>query len=257
MSKTIKPIMGRLADRAARRLKTDALLVDLSRSVYLDWPRAERAAAFIGVPMLEHASHRDAECMLVKAEDDSFAAIVFRGTEFTDRHYRDIWNNPGRPQAWSGAGLVHSGYLAQLERIRDRAAAWFEEIPSATPLDVAGHSMGGAVGGLFAAWAIGVRGGKLAGLATFGAPKAGDAKAWAPLREAVTSSAGAAPGSGFDISIYRIRYGFAPYWPPSFRLTQPAPAVVLPSSPDRWRGPIGRHDVSNYVKAVRAYAKSV
>lgn len=250
-----KPIGQRALEHFASRLEIHALLAALSRAVYFDWPKAEQAVAVMGVPMIEHASHRDAECMLVMAEDGSFAAIVFRGTEFTDRHYRDIWNNAGRPQAWAGAGLVHSGYLAQLERIRDRAAAWFEKVPSSCPLYVAGHSMGGAVGGLFAAWAIGVRGGKLAGLATFGAPKAGSARAWAPLRQAARRDTARGLPDGFDLGIYRIRYGFAPYWPPSLKLTQPAEAVVLPS-PNRWLGPIRRHDVDNYVEAVRAHAEA-
>lgn len=222
----------------------DAVLAALSAIVYLDWSEAALRCAEIGVELAGIESHRDAEAMHVYAGGGRWAAIVFRGTEFTSFHLRDIANNLGWPRPWAGPGRAHSGYAAQLERIRDRAAEFFDDTENDVPLYVAGHSLGGALGGLFAAWATGTQRGRIAGLTTFGAPKAASAEAWSWLRRP-----GSGPGVGPRIAVYRIRGDFAPYWPPSLMLTQPAESTVL-DSPDRWIGPVRRHDVDRYATAM-------
>lgn len=226
----------------------DAVLAALAGIVYLDWGEAARRCAELGVPMLEHASHRDVEAMHCRAERGGWEAILFRGTQFTSLHLRDIANNLGRPKAWAGPGLAHSGYAAQLERIRDYAAVWFDDCPDQVPLYVAGHSLGGALAGLFAAWATGTARARVAGLVTFGAPKTATAEAWRWL-DVSYGGGGTIP----HIAVYAIRGDFAPYWPPSFILTQPAEAVAL-DSPDRWTGPLRRHDVARYATALARLA---
>ena len=63
----------------------------------------------------------------------------------------------------------------------------------------------------------------------------------------------AQPGGGLHLGIYRVGGDIAPYWPPIPKLTQPAPAVVL-ASPNRWIGPLRRHDVDRYGIAMRRHA---
>ncbi len=228
-----------------------ALMAGLSAAVYMDWPKARLRAAELGMPVVDTVSHNDVEAMFCMGSTgprhgpirDS-AAIAFRGTQFTSLHYRDIANNFGRPVLWAGPGRAHSGYATQLERLRDRAADWFEDVPSHVPLYITGHSLGGSVAGLFAAWAVGARGGNIAGLYTFGAPKAATREAWAWLW-----FAGHVP----RIEVYQMKADFAPWWPPSFSLTQPAKPIKL-KSPDDWTGPLRRHDVDRYERAIRLLA---
>ena len=218
------------------------LMAGLSAAVYMDWPKARLRAAELGMPVVDTASHNDVEAMFCM--NDQRASIDFRGTQFTSFHGRDIANNFGRPVLWAGPGRAHSGYATQLERIRDRAADWFEQVPSHIPLDIAGHSLGGSVAGLFAAWAVGARGGKIAGLYTFGAPKAATKSAWQWLHVGEQVPV---------IEVYQMKADFAPWWPPSFSLTQPAEPIKL-KSPDDWTGPLRRHDVDRYGRAALLHA---
>lgn len=172
--------------------------------------------------------HADSQGMLVT--NKQYAAIVFRGTEASKLHIRDIFSNFGLPVAWAGLGRVHSGYLAHFNRIRYEARARAERVPPAIPLYLTGHSLGGALAALYASWA----GHRLAGLVTFGSPKAMD-------RDAVNAIS-------CPVNRYTNRFDFAPYWPPSIMLKHPGEAIKLNSG--GWPGPVSRHMVSRYIEAL-------
>ena len=77
---------------------------------------------------------------------------------------------------------------------------------------------------------------KLAGLVTFGAPKALDKSAARLI---------ACP-----IRRYAVKGDFAPHWPPVVGLVHPAPATLLPPRKAS-HGPLRRHDADGYAELVR------
>src|SRR5690606_26853984 len=119
--------------------------------------------------------HAGTQAALCRADDGSAAALVFRGTEATRWRLLDILANVkvvGRP--WAGDGWAHRGYADALSRLSYPARRMADGVSSAIPLFVTGHSMGGALATLYAAWVTAdhLDGHRMAGLITFGAPKA-------------------------------------------------------------------------------------
>jgi pimeloyl-ACP methyl ester carboxylesterase len=230
------PALGAIAAIPAG---TALRLAQCAALIYLpEWDQVAAGLGRLGAALIDHRDHADAEAMLAMAgpPEIPWAAIVFRGTEASRARCRDIVDNLGTARRWAGAGRAHSGYLTGLERTRHEAWLWAEKLPGGLPLFVAGHSMGGAIATLFASWYFSVHAQvRLAGLVTFGAPKALDRAAAAAI---------ACP-----IARYAIPLDFAQVWPPGWRLTHPAPAIALRSA-RRWPGPVSRHSVDNYVASL-------
>ena len=210
----------------------------LSNLVYEPWPVIASALAGQGFDLLAKLDHNDTQGMLVSNRE--WAGLVFRGTEASNFHVRDIFSNVGAPVKWAGKGQAHSGYLRHLNMIRHPARGLLEDVAENLPVFVAGHSLGGAVATLFASWWYGdavmaKRGYKLAGLVTFGAPKSLDREAADAIRCPIERNVMAG-----DI---------APWHPLSFSLVHPAPAHKL--KPAKWwrPTPIARHDARGYVTA--------
>ncbi len=210
----------------------------LSNLVYGDWPIVDVALIAKGFELLAKLDHNDTQAMLVS--NGKWAGLIFRGTEASNFHVRDIFSNVGRPVRWAGKGRVHSGYEQHLNMVRHSARELLEDVAENLPVFVGGHSLGGAVGTQFASWWYGdavmaKRGYKLAGLVTFGAPKAVDQEAAnaikCPIERCVM------PGD------------LAPWHPLSFSLVHPAKAHKL--KPVTWWPPttLARHAAGGYEAA--------
>ena len=209
-------------------------LARLSGLIYEDWRSVDIALAAAGLADLGRFDHADTQAMLVQSP--GWAALVFRGTEASRVRVLDLVANFGFPVAWAGCGRAHSGYLRAFNRISFSARLMAEQGADEIPLYATGHSMGGCLATLFASWFYTeMPRYKLAGLVTFGAPKALDRAAAAAI---------ACP-----IARYAIPLDFAQAWPPGWRLTHPAPAIALRSA-QRWPGPVSRHSVDNYVASL-------
>ena len=198
----------------------------LAALIYKDWDVCEAEAALLGFDGFEYWDHADTQAMLV--QNDSEAALVFRGTEARKARWRDLVSNFGYPVVWAGEGRVHSGYLHHFNRIRDEVLGVAEDLT--VPLHLVGHSMGGCLATLFAAWAPITP----ARLWTFGAPKALDLKATAAIH--------------CPISRYVNARDFAPHWPPVPGLIHPARAIEIDSG--GWPGPVTRHGTGRYLAAL-------
>ncbi len=205
----------------------------LSELVYEDWPRVRRELRAMGMEMAcPPFDVNDAQGMLV--EGPGAAHLVFRGTEAGKIVRRDLFANFGRPRAWAGHGLAHSGYARHFARIREPARNFAERVPTATPLYVEGHSMGGDFATLYASY-VGSGGPddhRLAGLITFGTPRALN-------REALAS---------ISCPVWRVtnRYDLAPRLPLIPWLSHPGPRVRVNSG--GWPGPVSRHGAGKYVR---------
>lgn len=214
----------------------DLLLAKLCEAIYEDWPEVRVRTAALGFTVRETWDHADTQGMLVDGPD--FSTIVFRGTEASKLKLRDLVSNLGHPTGWMGTGLAHSGYVRHLDRIIIRVFDFARNVDPRIALYMTGHSLGGAIASLAASlygtlqpdW-------KLAGLATFGAPKAMDKDAAAEIL--------------CPVARYTLPMDFAPWWPPSFRLTHPGHATRLKAQ-SWWPGPVSRHMISVYVEALEA-----
>jgi pimeloyl-ACP methyl ester carboxylesterase len=111
-----------------------------------------------------------------------------------------------------------------------------KKVPSKIPLYVAGHSMGAALATLYAAWyAHAYPKWKLAALVSLGSPKALNRTA----AEAIKT----------PVKRFTIPMDFSPSWPPVLGLVHPGEEIRLAPS-GWWPGPISRHNVNGYVKAL-------
>lgn len=231
-------------------LQHDAVAAQLARDVYLDRVPFEMACVRAGLVPVEVYDHAGTQAALVRVGPGSAAGasgelapaawLVFRGTEASRLRLVDMAANLLlRPKLWSGAGWVHCGYADALERIRDDARSLAERVSWEVPLYACGHSLGGVLATLYAAWVAHDRrrGHRLAGLVTLGAPRGGSALALAPLRGRVPVRRYVMPGDP------------APWWPgPLFRHPPGEPIRLTPAS--WWPGPLARHSVAGYAAAV-------
>ena len=218
-------------------------LARLSAWVYEDRELFEVLVEEAGGELVETFDHAGTQAALVRAP--AWAALVFRGTEATgDSWFErlvDFRSNLGvMSTLWAGPGRAHAGYAAALSRVRWDARRMAGKVSSDVPLYVTGHSLGGALASLYAAWvkADSEYGHEIAGLVTFGAPKAATAAAYEPI-----------PTD--KVLRFVMPMDFAPSWPPSLTLDHPEPEVRL-DAPGWWPGPISRHSVGGYVSAVQA-----
>jgi hypothetical protein len=91
--------------------------------------------------------HPLAQCAVIKPLDDSFAALVFRGSH----DLRDwLTNIHTCPVAWPPhPGLVHEGFRDALESVIEEVDSTLKDLPG--PLFYTGHSLGAALATLAAA----------------------------------------------------------------------------------------------------------
>ena len=217
----------------------DQILVRLSALAYED-PRDDTggagALAALGMELVGRPfDHAGSQGMLVQGL--GIATLVFRGTEASGGSVSDLLSNFGVPVRWAGAGRAHSGYDAHFSMIRYTARLLAERVPSDVPLYVTGHSMGGALATLYAAW-VGSGGPEdhgLRALVTFGSPKA-------LSREGSSTIA-------CEIRRETNAYDFAPHWPPVPGLAHTAPDRIELDS-GGWPGPVTRHRTDKYIRAV-------
>ena len=222
-------------------------LAALSELVYAPWLEVERGLDALGADLVATWDKRGTQGMLTQTRrmdgSPAFAAITFRGTETQGSAILiDLWRNLTWPWpvAWMGPGRCHAGYRNALAAIAWPAAEAAKRVPSEIPLYICGHSAGGSIGTAFAAWyAETFPNWKLAGVVSFGAPKALDATAAAAVRCPVHRYV--MPGDPF------------PYWPPVRGLVHASPAIRL-TPPDRWPGPLSRHDAGGYRRALEKAA---
>ena len=208
----------------------------LSALVYSDWPVVRRELRRFGFELRKVWDNGDTQGMLVYALGYEWAAIVFRGTEASRVIREDILANFGEPKAWPGRGKAHSGYAKALLKIAWPALQMAEQVSPDTPLYVAGHSMGGSLATLFAAWYARIFPAyKLAGLVTYGAPKALDQTAADSIKARVYR--------------YVMPGDVAPRWPLSRSLVHPGKRVVRLRAKNWWPGPFARHSAVGYAEA--------
>jgi hypothetical protein len=211
------------------------MAITMSDLIYADWNEVYARLKLMGYYMLgDPIMHGGAECMLVRNSEAAF--LVFRGTEASKGSMSDILSNVGVPARWAGRGLVHSGYDHHFSLIRAQARDRAEMVETATPLHVTGHSMGGVLATMYAAW-VGSGGPddhKIMSLITFGAPKA--------------LSKGALKTIKSPTYRYTNRYDFAPHWQPGLVLRHPEGHIKVNSG--GWAGPVSRHSSKKYRKAV-------
>lgn len=212
----------------------DLTLARLSSAVYEDWPVFEGRAAELGFATAAVFDHAGTQAALVSREDS--AVIVFRGTEASRAVVIDLVANLGVPVRWAGEGRVHSGYVRAFNRISYEVRTMAEQVSSEVPLFLTGHSMGGALAELYAAWTSH----NLAGVITFGTPK--------------TMSRRAALAIRCEIRRIVMPFDFAQCWPPIPILGHPGPKIRL--VPVTWYpGPVTRHDINGYVRSLEATAE--
>lgn len=225
-----------MGNSAPSRLDVD--LARLCLMAYSDpqaWPDWSRALYYRGWTMEHSFDEGPAQGYLFRHVpydpcDPAVAAIVFRGTQVTENpSLLDLLSNLSLgAHPWDGPGRAHAGYAAHFSMIRDVARDAAEKVDPAVPLVVAGHSLGGALATLYAAWCDH----RLARLVTFGAPKAVNKEA---ARHVLATCA---------VDRYVVRGDFAPSWPPSWTLTHPAPANFIKVGPC---GMFQKHAPTSYV----------
>lgn len=191
-----------------------------------------RAVARPAGPQQETGLAVDGRAVARPSGRDGYAALVFRGTEFSGGSWTDLWANFGIPARWPGAGHAHAGYARALDLVFAPALAMLDRAEG--PVWVAGHSLGGALATLFACRIGPSTRYRLAGCVSFGAPRPARATAYATLRcrmVRVVNEADFAPGHGWPLFAH-----------------PPGDVVRLDSG-----GPVDgyyRHDVREYRRAL-------
>lgn len=230
----------------------------LSNLVYEDWDEVRTQLTSAYYELLRTFDCRGSEAMLVRTPLTKMYVIVFRGTEFSSLKFSDIFHNFGRPVPWMGAGKVHSGYYTHFAEVYLEVRMFAEAAIPEHPLWVTGHSLGGALAGMYASWVGGLsqtpdglymgaaganKGHRLAGLATFGAPLCMDAEAGSTIRLL----------SNENNWRFVVPYDFAPSWPPSFAAAggRHVGRRIKLKPQHWWPGPVSRHSASGYVWSTR------
>lgn len=211
---------------------THHVCATLSGLIYDDWEEVDKQIRAMRLRMVgKPIAHAGAESMVVRHA--KWAVLVFRGTEATKGSVSDIFSNVGLPRNWAGQGKAHSGYNRHFSMIRYAARERAELVPSEIPLYVTGHSLGGSLATMYAAWvgSGGPNDHKIDTLVTFGAPK--------------TLSEDALATIACETYRYTNKYDFAPHWPPVPGLGHPEKQVKVDSG--GWPGPISRHGVGKYM----------
>lgn len=98
-----------------------------------------------------------------------FTVVSFRGTEMLS--VKDWKSNLNRPLLKSEFGGVHAGFTESLASVRGLV---FDHVPSEKPVLLTGHSRGGAIATLTAAW-MAMQGFHVSSVETYGSPRVGDA----------------------------------------------------------------------------------
>jgi len=219
-------------------------LARLSAWIYAPAAEFRRRVAGEGWEVIAWHDHAGTQAALVCTGD--WCALVFRGTQVTGGRWRQrvidaatnlrVW-----PGLWQGPGRAHSGYSRALSWVSWPAREMAENVPSDMPLYVTGHSLGGVLASLYAAWvtAGGADAHRIAGLVTFGAPRGAASSAYAGLAERA------------PIWRYAVCGDFAPHWPPVPGYAHPGEAIRLRAR-RWWHGPLRRHDVNGYLEMVRS-----
>lgn len=115
-------------------------LAELSRLVYRETDRKP----FLDRAGLEEIGPPMAQCLIVRAKDRTWAAVVFRGTQ----NVRDwMFNMDVRRTRWT-AGEVHEGFKNALDPIWPRIASVLDSLDC--PFFCTGHSLGAAMATLAA-----------------------------------------------------------------------------------------------------------
>lgn len=220
----------------------DALaLARLSDWAYSPVPMLRSRLAAQGWRLVAYQSCSGTQVALVAG--DGWYALVFRGTQITSgslrERARDIWTNLRLwPRRW-GEGRAHSGYSTALDSVLVAVKAMIATVPPGMPLYITGHSLGGALASLCAAWAADrLSPGTVAGLVTFGAPQGLSGASARYVRETT------------PVWRYVKRLDIAASgWAPGY--SHGGPAIALPAA-RWWHGPYRRHGAGGYVKAVLA-----
>ena len=219
--------------------KTGAILSGL---IYKEWSCVKQGLSALQMEMVcDPFDIKGSQGMLVLGKTHAY--LVFRGTEaskfkITDPlpWASDIASTFGYASEWIGGGKAHSGYARHFSYIRKPARDFAERIPTPIPLLIVGHSLGGCLATDYASWVAsgGTDDHKLAGLITYGAPKCLNDEAL----------------DNITCPVFRFtnRYDFAPHWPPIHGLGHPKNRVKINSG--GWPGPVSRHHVSKYIKAI-------
>ncbi len=208
-------------------------LAQLSEIAYLDLEEGRAAAAELGFSTEVMWDIPPAQAWLFIRE--GVAVMAYRGTEASALNIRDLMSNSrfGR-NPWQGPGEANAGYARQFHCIQPASRKVIRNIASEVPLIITGHSMGGAIATLAAAW-LDTMGWNAKGLVTFGAPKA-------------LTKQGL---SAIHMPVVRVvnRYDFAPHWP--VLTNKSHPDGRLPVSSGGWPGPVSRHMPPKYVGATK------
>ena len=210
--------------------KHSLAFAQLSNAAYLPWDQVRYEVLKYGYNYIQHWDHGESQAVLVCNEEHY--VLVFRGTEFTIGSVRDILSNLSTLEPWAGTGQVHTGYISHFNRIRDIVHNYIAQLP--LPVYVAGHSMGGALAVLYAAW----RPFSVISVYTYGTPRIGD-------REFISSL------DKVPVEAHINSFDFAPHIPLSIRGFLRAATNTFHLDSGGWIGPVTRHSIRRYIKAIK------